>query len=196
MTTTTTDLPVPEITRPRTVLVGTMFASAASMMLFFGVLFVYVDARAAARSAGESWFPDGTIELGPPGFVFATLILSVFTIQWAVQAINNDDRANAFVALGLSGLFGAAVFNQLWFIINDTGFALSADTAQFLFFLVNGTFIVFLIAAVVFVLLTFLRALIGQFGPRRAESVAAAAFYWNTVVAMWSIAWYVVYITK
>jgi heme/copper-type cytochrome/quinol oxidase subunit 3 len=196
MTATATDLPAPEITRPRTVLVGTMFASAASMMLFFGVLFVYVDARAATRSAEESWFPDGAIELGPPGFVFATLLLSIFTIQWAVQAINNDDRANTYVALGLSGLFGAAVFNQLWFIINDTGFALSADTAQFLFFLVNGTFVVFLIAAVVFVLLTFLRALIGQFGPRRAESVAAAAFYWNTVVAMWSIAWYVVYITK
>jgi heme/copper-type cytochrome/quinol oxidase subunit 3 len=196
MTALATGLPSAEVTRPRTVLVGTMFASAASMMLFLGVLVVYVSERADARSAGAEWFPSGTIELGPAGFVFATLILSIFTIQWAVQAINNDDRMNTFVALALSGLFGAAVFNQLWFIINDTGFALAADTAQFTFFLVNGTFVVFMIAAVAFVLLTFLRGLVGQFGPRKADSVAAAAFYWNTVVAMWAIAWYAIYVTK
>ena len=196
MTALATGLPSAEVTRPRTVLVGTMFASAASMMLFLGVLVVYVSERADASSAGVEWFPAGTIELGPAGFVFATLILSIFTIQWAVQAINNDDRMNTIVALALSGLFGAAVFNQLWFIINDTGFELAGSTAQFSFFLVNGTFVVFLIAAVAFVLLTFLRALVGQFGPRKADSVAAAAFYWNTFVAMWAIAWYLVYVTK
>ena len=85
---------------------------------------------------------------------------------------------------------------KLWFIINDTGFALAGSNAEFLFFLVNGTFIAFLLVAVVFVTLTFLRALIGQFGPRKADGVAAAAFYWNTVVAMWAIAWYVVYVAK
>ena len=196
MTSITSGLPSPDVTRPRTVLVGTMFASAASMMLFLGVLLVYVSERADAREAGAEWFPSGVIELGPSGFVFSTLILSIFTIQWAVQAINDNDRKNTFVALALSGLFGAAVFNQLWFIINDTGFALAADSAQFMFFLVNGTFLVFLIAAVAFVLLTFLRGMVGQFGPRKADSVAAAAFYWNTVVAMWAIAWYVVYVTK
>lgn len=196
MTATTTGLPAPGITRPRTVLVGTMFASGAALMTFLGVVVIYLSARADARSAGEEWFPSGVIELGPAGFVFATLILSIFTVQWAVQAINNDDRMNAYVALGITGLFGAAVFNQLWFIINDTGFALADGTAQFMFFLVNGTFIVFLIGAVGFLALTFLRALVGQFGPRKADSLAAAAFYWNTVAFMWSIAWYVIYVTK
>lgn len=196
MTATSTGLPAANVTRPRTVLVGTMFASGAAFMTFLGVVVVYLSARADARSAGEEWFPSGTIELGPAGFVFATLILSTVTVQWAVQAINNEDRKNAFVALALTGLFGAAVFNQLWFIINDTGFALAADTAQFMFFLVNGTFIVFLISAVGFLALTFLRALVGQFGPRKADSLAAAAFYWNTVAFMWSIAWYVIYVTK
>jgi cytochrome c oxidase subunit III len=196
MTTTTTGLPSAEVTRPRTVLVGTMFASVASMMVFFGVLLVYVNERAQARALHRDWFPEGRIELGPSGFVFATLILSIFTVRWAVQAINNDDKKNTFVALALSGLFGAAVFNQLWFIINDVGFALAGNTGQFMFFLVNGTFIVFMIAAVAFVFLTFLRGLIGHFGPQKAESVAAAAFYWNTVVTMWFIAWYVIYVTK
>ncbi len=196
MAATTTRLPAADVARPRTVLVGTMFAAAASMMLFLGVVVIYIFERAEARSNGAVWFPEGSVELGPPGFVFATLVLSVFTVQWAVPAINNGDRPNTCVALGLTGLFGAAIFNQMWFIINDIGFVLAADKAQFLFFVVNGTFIVFLIGAVVFIALTFLRALTGQFGPRKSDGVAAAALYWHTVVGMWSIAWYLIYITK
>lgn len=192
----TTGLPAPEITRPRSLMVGTMFGCAAAFMFFLGVIGIYVVERAAARDAGAEWFPEGVIELGPSGFIFWTLILSIFTIQWAVQAINADDRVNAYVALALTGLFGAAIFNQLWFIINDTGFALAADKAQFLFFVVNGVFIVLLIAAVVSVAFTFIRALAGQFGPRRSEAVAAAALVWNTVVFMWAIVYYLVYITK
>jgi heme/copper-type cytochrome/quinol oxidase subunit 3 len=196
MTAITTGLPAAEVTRPRTVLVGTMFASAAAFMAFVGVIIVYISERAQARADGAEWFADGSVQLGPAGFVFATLLLSIFTVQWAVQAINNDDRKNALVAMVLTGIFGAAVFNQLWFIMNDSGFALSATTSEFMFFVVLGTFVAFLIGAVVFLTLTFLRALIGQFGPRKADSVAAAAFYWNTVVAMYAIAWYVIFVTK
>lgn len=192
----TTRLPLADVARPRTVLVGTMFAAAASMMLFLGIIAIYILERAAARADQAEWFPEGTVELGPPGFVFTTLVLSVFTVQWAVQAINNDDRPNTFVALGLTGLFGGAVFNQMWFIINDIGYSLDASKAQFLFFVVNGTFIVFLISAVAFIALTFLRALFGQFGPKKGDAVAAAALYWHTVVAMWSITWYLIYVTK
>ncbi len=194
--TATTGLPAPEVVRPRTTLVGTMFASAASFMVFLGVVVIYVLERADARALGQEWFPEGTVELGPSGFVFWTLLLSVFTVQWAVQAIDNEDRPHAFVALAITGLFGAAVFNQMWFIINDVGFALAASRGQFLFFVVNGTFIVFLIGAVVFLALTFLRALAGQFGPKRSDAVASAALYWHTVVFMYSIVWYVVFVTK
>lgn len=193
---TATGLPAPQLVRPRTTLVGTVFAAAASFMVFAGVIVIYVLERAEARDTGAAWFPDGTVELGPPGFVFWTLVLSVFTVQWAVQAVKNDDRPHAFVALAVTGLFGAAVFNQMWFIISDIGYALAADRAQFLFFVVNGTFIVFLIGAVVFLALTFLRALVGSFGRKRSDAVAAAALYWHTVVLMYSIVWYVVYVTK
>lgn len=192
----TTRLPAPETTRPRSLLVGTMFSCAAAFMFFCGVIGVYIAERAEARVQGNEWFPEGVVELGPSGFIFWTLVLSVFTVQWAVQAINADDRINAYVALALTGLFGAAIFNQIWFIINDTGFSLAADNAQFLFFVVNGTFIVFLIAAVTFVALTTVRALAGQFGPRRAEAVSSAAVAWNTVVFMWAIVYYLIYITK
>jgi len=197
-------LTAPRLVRPRTVIVGTMFASAASAMLFMGLIGIYLVERADARTAGDEWFAAGSIEMGPAGFVLVTLILSVFTIQWALQAIQANDRVNAYVALGITGLFGAAVFNQLWFIIGDTGFTLAgsgasgpaAQQAQFFFFILNGTFAVLLIAAVAFLFLTFLRALVGQYSPLQSDGIAAAAMFWNTVVAMWAIIWFVVYVTK
>ena len=195
MITTTRFLPA-QINRPRSLLVSTVFGCAAAFMFFLSVVAVYVRERARARHETMEWFAEGTVELGPSGFVFWTLVLSVFTVQWAVQAINAEDRVNAYVALALTTLFGVAIFNQLWFIINDTGFALAASNAEFLFFVIHGTFIVFLIAAVLFITFTFVRALAGQFGPKRAEAVSAAAVFWHTVVLMWAVVYFLVYITK
>ena len=151
---------------------------------------------AAARDAGEEWFPEGVIELGPSGWIFWTLVLAAFTVQWAVQAIRNDDRPNAYIALALTGMFGAAVFNQLWFIINDTGFALAGTQGQFLFFVMTGTYIVFLIGAVVFLALTTMRALFGQFGPSQDDGVAAAAMFWHAVSVMYWVTWIAIFVTK
>lgn len=194
--TTTARLPAPTLRRPRTVLVGTLFASGAAAMIYFGLLALYISARAEARETGLEWFPEGVIELGPSGWIFWTFWMSSFTVQWAVQAIQNQDRPNAYVALALTGLFGVAVLNQLWFIINDTGFALDAAEAQFLFFVMNGSFITFLILAMAFLFLTALRAMFGQYSPRQNDGVPAAAMFWHTVAAMYWITWIAIYVTK
>ncbi len=196
MAMTTTALTAPTTRRVRTVVVGTLFASGAAFMTYVGLLAIYALRRAEAESAAQDWFPEGTVELGPSGFIFWTLIMSIFTIQWAVYSVKNDDRKNAMWAMAINGLFAAAVFNQLWFIINDIGFALAADEAQFLFFVVHGVFVAFFIGATVFLGLTMLRVLFGQYGPRQLDGVQAAALFWNTVVAMWLITWYVIYVTK
>ena len=59
-----------------------------------------------------------------------------------------------------------------------------------------GTYITFLIAAVVFLVLTSLRALFGQYSPRQNDGVPAAAMFWHTVAAMYWITWIAVYVTK
>jgi len=35
-----------------------------------------------------------------------------------------------------------------------------------------------------------------QYSPLQSDGIAAAAMFWNTVVAMWAIIWFVVYVTK
>ncbi len=196
MTMVTTSLPAPEARRPRTTVVGALLLSVAAFMAYIGLLGVYVLRRAEARDADQEWFPEGVIELGPSGWIFWTLILSVFTVQWAEWSVRKGDRTNGFWALGLTMLFGAAVLNQLWFIVNDTGFVLAGSEPELLFFVMIGSFIGFLIAAIAALLVTTLRAFVGQYRVRESDGVAAAAVYWNTVCVMYWITWYAVFVTK
>ncbi len=196
MSAVATSLPAAPPRRPRTTIVGSLLISGAAFMSFIGLLGIYVLRRAHARDAGEEWFSEGVIELGPSGWIFWTLILSVFTVQWAEWSVRTGDRANGLWALGLTMLFGVAVFNQLWFIVNDTGFALASSEPELLFFVLVGVFIFFLISAMAFMLVTTLRAFIGQHRERQSDGVAAAAVYWNTVCVMYWVTWYAVFVTK
>ena len=110
--TTTTGLPAAEVTRPRTVLVATMFASAAAFMAFAGVLLVYISERASA----ETWFPEGVIELdelpakyregtaarppAEPNNVSEALQLSQSNLKDHLQALEQDLIEQAMQAAG------------------------------------------------------------------------------------------------
>ena len=192
----TTALPAPEAVRPRTVVVATLLTSGAAAMGFLGLIAVYLHRRSLATAAGEEWFPEDSIELGPAGMMMATLVLSAVTVQWAVQAVRADDRPHGFLALGLTVLFGAAVLNQFWFVYQETGFTVDGSEAQLFFYVITGSFIALLVAAIVFIALTTLRALAGQFNPNHVDGVQAASIYWHTVVVLYAILWYAIFITK
>ena len=114
----------------------------------------------------------GTVELGPAGMMMMTLMLSVVTVQWAVQAARAEDRPHGFIALGVTLMFGAAVINQFWFVYQDTAFAIDGGRAELLFYAVTGSFIAMLIAAMAMLAVTTIRSLMGPLrarsGPRRA----------------------------
>ena len=189
--TATTTVATPAIRRPRTVLVGTMFASGATLTDLLRRARRLCPERAAARDAGEEWFPERH-RTRPVGLDLLDPRARRLRSS-GLQAIRNDDRPNAYIALALTGMFGAAVFNQLWFIINDTGFA--GGTGQFLFFVMTGTYIVFLIGAVVFLALTTMRALFGQFGPSRTTASPLLPC-WHAVSVMYWVTWIAIFVTK
>ncbi len=192
----TVALPTPEASRPRTVVVGALFGVAAAFMAFAVLITLYVQQRQQAQALGEEWFGSGSIEMGPAGMMMMTLALSSVTVQWAVQAARADDRPHGFVALGVTLLFGAAVINQFWFVYQDTGFAIDGGRAELLFYVVTGSFIAMLAAAMVMMAVVTMRALLGPFGRDLAHSVQAAAIFWHTCVLCYFLVWYVVFITK
>lgn len=192
----TVSLPPASPSRPRTTLVGALFATSAAFVAFASLVALYVQQRQQARAAGADWFAPGSIEMGPAGMSMATLALSVVTAQWAVQAARDEDRPHGFIALGVTLMFGAAVINQFWFIYQSTGFAIDDGVAELMFYVVTGAFIVMLMTAMAALAVCTLRALLDPFGRRLAQKVQSVAIFWHVMVLCYFLVWYVVFITK
>ena len=141
--------PAPELTRNRTLVVGTAFAAVASIMVFAGLFAVYIAVRQNNEFlvenglGGSLWFPEGAVQIAPGTMMLFTTWISAFSISWAVQAIRNDDRRNAYVALGLTLLMGAAVINQMVFAIIDFALPIDRSTPAYLLYVIYGSYIVF-----------------------------------------------------
>jgi len=189
--------PPPEPRRPRLLLVGTTLATAGSAALFVGLLSIYTSLRAEALATAGHWIPDGvTIPLTPPNMAAVTLLMSVVTVQWAVYAIGNDDRPNAYVALGLTGFLGLAYVNVAVFLFEQMGLSVNDGEVGLLVFTIAGAHIAMAAAAIVFASVMAFRALGGEYSGRDREGMAAAAIYWDTMVGVYMAIWYVIYITK
>ena len=199
---TMTAPPAAELSRNRTLVVGTAFASAAMIMLFVGLFAVYISIRQNNELKIESllggglWFPEGAVQIAPGTMMMFTTWISVMTISWAVQAIRNDDRRNAYVALTLTLVMGAAVINQMVFGILDFGLPVDRSEPAMLLYTMYGAYIVLLGSAIAFVFLMFMRAIAGQFNSKNADGIEAAAIFWYATVIVYHPIWYLITITK
>lgn len=189
-------VPAPELPRPRTLFIGTAYATVAVLMFFAALFALYVQLRSDTLAAGEGWIAEGTISLVPGGMMMLTMALSVVTMQWAVYAIARDDRPHAYLALGLTALFGVAVINQTVYLYNQMGFVVSETVPAVLIYTITGAHLAMLGAAIIFVGLMAFRALAGQFSSRQADGIAAAALFWYATVAVYAVIYYAIYITK
>ena len=192
----TTGLPIPGRVRPRTSVIAALFGSGAAVVAFCTLVSLYVQQRQQTRSAGEEWFPVGSIEMGPAGMMMMTLALSVVAVQWAVQAAHAEDRPHGFMALGVTLLLGAAVLNQFWFIYQDTGLVVDESNAALLFYAVTGSFLAMLVVAMMMIAAITARALLGTFNSGLAHTIQATAIFWHAVVLCYCLVWYIVFITK
>ena len=181
--------------RPRTLLVGTMFAITACAMFFAAAFGIYLKQR---RDGGgrDGFIPDGTISLVPGSMMMLTASLSVVTMAWAVQAIRADDRKNAYIALALTLLFGVANINQQVFFYRDMGIEVAESVASLLIFVISGAHLVMTVGALLFVGTAAFRALAGQYSTRQADGIQAAAYFWYATVAIYACIWYGIYVTK
>ena len=184
----------PSPARPRVLLVGSVLASAAMVMAYGGLIAAYIASRAATEG---TWLPEGvTIPLTPPNMAAVTLLMSVVTLHWAQYSIRNDDRPNAYVALGITLVLGLAFVNSAIYLFTQMGAAIAGSLPELLLFAVGGFHIATVIGGSVFVALMAFRTLGGQYSGRDSEGVAAAAVFWDAAVAVYMVSWYAVYVTK
>ncbi len=191
-------VPPPVETRTRVLLVGTAFGCAAIAMMFVGLIGVYLSMRTATLTAGTKWIvADVVMPLTQPNMMLLTLVLSVFTIQWAVVSIKNDDRPNAYLALGVSLLLAFSFLVEGGYLYSLMKWNLMATAPQAtLIYAITGAQVAMVISAMVFVILMGFRALAGSFSSRQHDGIAAAALYWHVMVGLYAVIWYAIFVTK
>ena len=189
-------MPAAELPRPRTLLVGTVFAIVACGMFFAGAFGIYLKARNDVVTSAGKWLAPGQISLVPGGMMMVTAAMSVVTMTWAVQAIRNDDRKNAYVALGITLLFGVANINQQVFYYHDMKLKVQGSVAQLLIYVITGAHVAMLIGAMVFVALAAFRALAGQYSSRQSDGIQAASYFWYATMLIYTLIYYGINVTK
>ena len=191
--------PAPAPAARRQMFVGTALVCAGGATLLGGMLAVWLRFRDQARASGTAWLPDG---ISVPGVASNIMLLSFVAIgifaQWAVYAARRGDKQHTAMALGLTGVIGLAVVNAQAAVYTQMALPIRSDDDVngygVMFYALTGTFMVFLIAGIVFSLVTAFRYLGGRTQER--EIVTAHAIYWYFVAAAFCMLWFVVYVTK
>jgi cytochrome c oxidase subunit 3 len=183
--------------RPRVLVIGTMFVLAAIVMVFAALIGIYLAMRSGVVSTGGTWLPEGvTIPLTQPNTNMFTLVMGAVTAQWAVYAIARDDRINAYLALGLTLVFGFMFIvtqSYLWSIME---LDITGSPQAVLLYTVGGAHLAFLVGTMAFLVLMAIRALGGQFTSRQHDGISSAALSWHVMTAVYFVIWIAVYITK
>lgn len=182
--------------RPRVLLVGTALAAGATVMAFAGLIGVYLSQRAAVLAEGTPWLPEGTsIPLTPGNIAMVTMLLSAVTMWWAVDAVGRNDRPAAYLALGLTIMFGGAVINATSFLYTQT--KLSVTTVPgLLIYTVTGAQLAMIVVGLVYAVVMTFRTLGGEYDGRDREGLVAAALFWYAAIAVQALVWYAIYVTK
>ena len=202
-TTATTDLeifsqapPAPPA-RPRVLLVGTALAAGSAAMVLLTLIALYARMRADVIASGEAWMPEGSnLQLTPGGMAMTTLLLSLLTVGWIVQALRNDDRGHALMAFGITLLLGAAYINVVVYSWQQLGLGITSSTQALLIYTITGLHVALVGLGMLFLAVMGFRAVGGQLTGRSAEGVSAAVLYWFVTVGLYAAVWYAITITK
>lgn len=185
---TLTPAPLP---RRRQLLFGTALVSVAVAMFELALVGMYL----AARDNATAWLSENTIPLTQPNMQLGSLVFGAIFIQWAVWAIARNERGQAYLALGLTLMMGFAFLNQTTFLWQQVELTMAQLEGPY-FYAVTGAHFAIVAAAMIFVALTGIRALGGQFNSRLPDGVSAAAMFWHVSVALYAVLWLAVYIMK
>ncbi len=184
--------PAPVLPRRRELLFGTGLVTAGVSMAIVTLVAHYLTTRAAA---GGTWFVETDIPLTQPNMQLVTIAMSAVTMQWAVWAINRDDRYHTYMALGLTLLLGVAFVNQTTFLWHMAEVTMEQPEGP-LFYAVTAGHLAMVVAGLIFITLMAFRALGGQFSSRQPDGIGAAAIFWYACIGLYGLIWFAVYVQK
>lgn len=203
VSTTTSDVeilstaPPPPPPRPRVLLVGTALASSAAVMTVLALTGLYLRLRADVLAEGGTWLPEeANLQLTPGNMGLVTLLMAAVTAAWAVYALRNEDRLNAYLALGVTVLLGVAFINGAVYGWQQLGLGIADSTQAVLIYTITGLHVAMVAVGLLFLSVMAFKALGGQLTGRAAEGLSAATLFWYVTIGVYAVIWYGIYITK
>jgi cytochrome c oxidase subunit 3 len=183
--------------RPRVVAVGTALVAAGVLVFFAGALAIYAQVRARTLATTGSWLPEESVfPLQQPNVMMLALLMSSITVQWAVDAIKRNDRPQAYLALGMTELFGFATLNMAAYLYSLLKLDAASGPMAVMTYAITGSHLALLVICMIFVALMAFRAFGGQLTGRQHDGMSAAALFWHAQVVAFAFIWYAIYITK
>jgi heme/copper-type cytochrome/quinol oxidase subunit 3 len=171
--------------------------AAAVIVGYVGLTSYYAHVRQGVLGTDQPWLPSGvTIPLTQPNFMLLTMVFSAVAMAWALSAVRHDDRPNAFIAFGLTLMFGFAQIAQTAYLLTLMKLPAAGNPAAALIYTMVGVQLATTAMAMGYVVAMALRTLGGGYSARDYEGVLSATVFWFTNVGVYIILWYAVYITK
>jgi cytochrome c oxidase subunit III len=184
-----------------TALLGMLLFIASEGMFFGGLFGVYFNVRASHGRNG--WPPEGLgehIELLPIALpATIALVISSFTMQWAVSRIRRNDRTGMNRALAVTLLLGVGfLIAQVvdYGILYSHGLTINGDVYGSLFYTMTGFHGAHVFGGIVGILVVLARGMGGQFSARHHAAVEAVSIYWHFVDVVWIGLLFTLYVLK
>jgi cytochrome c oxidase subunit 3 len=181
-----------------TALLGMILFICSEVMFFGGLFAAYFNVRASH----QVWPPEGAEHFGANVVVVVAtilLVLSSFTMQWAVWRIRAGDRTGMNRALVVTLLLGITFLGMQAFdysILYGEGIRLNSGIFGSLFYTMTGFHGAHVFGGVIGIGLVLLRGLAGQFSARHHVAVEAVSIYWHFVDVVWIALFTTIYLIK
>ncbi len=169
----------------------------ASECVFFAALFgAYFTVRAQATVWPPTGIEEGLKTLPLPAIATTILLLSSFTMQFAIVAIRMGDRRTMLRLLKVTLVMGATFLGMQAYDYATLGFSIHDTVYGTTFFTMTGFHGAHVFGGLVFIYLMLARGWSGQLTKENHYALEACAIYWHFVDIVWIGLFSTLYILK
>ena len=164
-----------------------MMLFIASEVMFF-VAFFWAFFAASLFPVGGIWPPEGISTFDPfdlPLINTLILLLSGCTVTWAHHALIENDRSDFLLGLFLTIILGLAFTSLQVLEYMHAPFGFTEGIYPSVFFMATGFHGFHVIVGTIFLIVCFIRGLLGHFSSTQHFGFEAAAWYWHFVDVVW-----------